>query len=430
PYLLNIADISAVHKTAENLLKIVLDEIKYVTEVLQVIIVAWCTDASSKSLKMQWLLWVQMPWIITLDCWCHQINLIVGNIFKVKGIFVKCIEDAIKVIKWFNNHSRALRMLNDIQQQKFLKVLCLILPILMHWTSHYLAICKKADAKKKAQEVIGILEGYNFWGNLKWVKNHLEPLAIAANITQSDNAHLDTVVLTLINLYQIYSDATCNFDETIAQAVLVSLKKCWAKADQPIFIVVLILNPYICSGCFARNSPYLFFASLWNQFSIKHSKLHNHIHPEKVQKEVLIKTNTLAKLGPPPQCKHAFGDNDGKEMIKVLVPTNNPAKSAHDSLNFTAIMNKMVTDASQEPTDALLGLVPAGQPRSAPCTSLTTSNPYYLTLKLLFHYPSASDSISASFWALIECWRAGKQGFENELEYHNFMNHDDSEAST
>ncbi|KAG5640391.1 hypothetical protein DXG03_008841 [Asterophora parasitica] len=269
------------------------------------------------------------------------------------------------------------------------------------------------------------------------VKDHLEPLAVTANVTQSDNACLDTVVLTLINLYRIYSDTTRNFDETFAQAILVSLEKRWAKAD----LHCCAPPQPICSVCFARNSPYLSFALLWKfvrdayqrlfkmnvepdhdfcavfveylnrtgdwsdegmsleyhraaaakEFGVKHSKLRNRIHPEKVRKEVLVKTNTLAKLDPPPRRKRAFGDDDGEEVIEALMPTNNHAESVHDPLNFTAIANEM------------LYIQDLPHP-----------------IKLLFHYPPASDSNSASFRALTERWRAGEQGFETELEYHNF----------
>ncbi|KAG5648218.1 hypothetical protein DXG03_006173 [Asterophora parasitica] len=107
---------------------------------------------------------------------------------------------------------------------------------------------------------------------------------------------------------------------------------------------------------------------IFSQFGVKHSKLCNRIHPEKVLKEVLVKTNTPAKLGPPPRRKRAFGNDDGEEMIEVLVPTDNPAESARDPLDFTAIANEMVADAS---TDAPSGPIPAGQPRSAPSTSST-----------------------------------------------------------
>ena len=52
PYLLNTHDISPDKKDSTNLLKIVLTEIIYYAQVLQLIIVGWCTDASGESAKM------------------------------------------------------------------------------------------------------------------------------------------------------------------------------------------------------------------------------------------------------------------------------------------------------------------------------------------------------------------------------------------
>ncbi|KIK74275.1 hypothetical protein PAXRUDRAFT_836014 [Paxillus rubicundulus Ve08.2h10] len=105
PYLLNTFDISGKPKTAENLLEIVSSEIKYSMDVLRVKIVAWLSDAGGDSAKMRRLLVCKMPHIIVIDCWSHQVNLIVGDIFKIKGIFAKIIDDALEVVKWFNNAS-------------------------------------------------------------------------------------------------------------------------------------------------------------------------------------------------------------------------------------------------------------------------------------------------------------------------------------
>ncbi|KIK79369.1 hypothetical protein PAXRUDRAFT_161450, partial [Paxillus rubicundulus Ve08.2h10] len=90
---------------------------------------------------------------------------------------------------------------------------------------------------------------------------HLEPLAIATNITQNDFTWLDTVLITLVNLY-------CQFlnpmlDGVVCAAVLASLEKHWAKADQPIFILAVVLNLYICASAFAINSPYRTPEKLW-----------------------------------------------------------------------------------------------------------------------------------------------------------------------
>ncbi|KIK76263.1 hypothetical protein PAXRUDRAFT_110784, partial [Paxillus rubicundulus Ve08.2h10] len=102
-------------------------------------IVAWCTDASGESAKMRCLLVQKMPHLVVVDCWAHQINLIVGDIFKIKHHFVQIINDTLEVVKWFNNHGQALGLLQDAQMAKFGQILALILPVLTRWTSHYLS---------------------------------------------------------------------------------------------------------------------------------------------------------------------------------------------------------------------------------------------------------------------------------------------------
>ncbi|KAF5374107.1 hypothetical protein D9615_008815 [Tricholomella constricta] len=496
PYLLNVADISALHKTAENLLEIVLQEIKYATEILKIIVVTWCTDASGESAKMRRLLKARMPWIITLDCWCHQINLVVGDIFKVKGVFVKCIEGAIEVVKWFNNHSRALGMLKEVQRQKLLKVLALILPVLTRWTSHYLAICRlldleivfkqllldsreivlrcageKTKAKLEAEAVIGVLEGWDFWPNLKrhvvdLIKAHLEPLAIAANVTQSDNARLDTIVLTLVNLYRVYSDESRGFDESISRAVespYRSFAILWnlvAKAYQRLFdtseepnhafrtafghyvhrtgewsdeamglpyhkkavvqeerVVNLItlwreLHPSLGDDSMGHptgppqgKSALVEIAMrihsatpnsaaterIFSQFGVKHSKHRNRTHPEKIRKEVLLKTNTLSKFGPPPRRKRTFGDEDGdhfetdSDILAPSQPEASPSINLTDPLHFGTMAREMVAEASRDLTDMAATMPPTPTPTPVtPTTTQPTNND--LTLKNLFHY--------------------------------------------
>lgn len=59
-----------------------------------------------------------------------QINLIVGDIFKLKGFFIAIIDDALEVVKWFNSHSQALGLLQSVQLHKLGKILALILPVL------------------------------------------------------------------------------------------------------------------------------------------------------------------------------------------------------------------------------------------------------------------------------------------------------------
>ncbi|KAL1739260.1 ribonuclease H-like domain-containing protein [Schizophyllum fasciatum] len=159
------------------------------------------------------------------------------------------------------------------------KVLALFLPALTRWTSHYLSTARlllletefkqllldsreelvlvagdTPAARDAAEEVLAIIEAPDFWLNLKKVKLHLQPLAIAANVTQSDHARLDTVLLTLANLYRVFSDPS--LDPSICTAVHKSLEKRWKKIDQDIFILAVIFNPYIRTACFPSTSPF------------------------------------------------------------------------------------------------------------------------------------------------------------------------------
>ena len=57
-------------------------------------------------------------------------------------------------------------------------------------------------------------------------------------------------MLTLGNLFHIYSNPT--LDSQIREAILSSLEKRWAKADQDVFILAVFLNPYIRQHPFSR----------------------------------------------------------------------------------------------------------------------------------------------------------------------------------
>lgn len=104
-------------------------------------IISVCTDNEGDAQKMWCLLHVLMPWLIVLVCWAHQINLIVGDYLSLWVDFLTCLPKAFLVIKWMNNHSRALGMLHWEQLQTYNKTLSLILPVITWWTAHYLSLC-------------------------------------------------------------------------------------------------------------------------------------------------------------------------------------------------------------------------------------------------------------------------------------------------
>lgn len=78
---------------------------------------------------------------------------------------------------------------------------------------------------------------------------HLEPLAMAANITQAANVCLDTVALTFTLLYHYFLTLPLETaqdrvaEEPIRKAVCATIDKCWLTSDQDVFIAAIILNP-------------------------------------------------------------------------------------------------------------------------------------------------------------------------------------------
>ncbi|KZT64718.1 hypothetical protein DAEQUDRAFT_769439 [Daedalea quercina L-15889] len=208
-----------------------------------------------------------------------KINLVTSDLFKgAADLFKDLLDDALEIIKWFNNHTWALGMLKDTMATKIGKVLCLILPVITHWTSHYLSVQQlikvehafrqllldmednlvkcagdKEEAQEKAMQIIAKLQ-LPFFHKLRHLSQHLAPLATATNLFQSDHMHLDIVLITIARLFHIFSEP--DLDLSACRAVLVSLEKRWAKQDQGIFILAVILNPYIRISAFERNSPF------------------------------------------------------------------------------------------------------------------------------------------------------------------------------
>lgn len=85
---------------------------------------------------------------------------------------------------------------------------------------------------------------------LNRVTRHLRPLAIAANIVQAAFCRIDQVLLTFGFLTMTYSNLTETEDAEGCNAIMASIEKRWAKADQEIFICSLILNPFIQTKAF------------------------------------------------------------------------------------------------------------------------------------------------------------------------------------
>lgn len=94
------------------------------------------------------------------------------------------------------------------------------------------------------------------------VVQHLEPLAIAANIFQAPTCRLDHVMLTLGNLLDFFNgvDSTEEGNDDVTRVMVASLERRWNKTDQELFILAVFFNPYIHARFF--NMDHLRLTSL------------------------------------------------------------------------------------------------------------------------------------------------------------------------
>lgn len=102
--------------------------------------------------------------------------------------------------------------------------------------------------------------------------HYLEPLAIAANITQASFCRIDQVLLTFGYLITKYSEDSMGHDKTAQSAIINSLERRWWKCDQEVFIAAVILNPYYQLVPFRKDDSLIWIA--WSEMLAMFRKLY------------------------------------------------------------------------------------------------------------------------------------------------------------
>ncbi|KAJ3713958.1 ribonuclease H-like domain-containing protein [Lentinula raphanica] len=256
-----VHDASKERKTAENLLKLMLDVISELEQEWKVKLVAFTSDASGESRKARKLLSLQRPDIVTPDCYAHQ--------------------SATELIAWIRSKSFLIALIHETQKSSGQCIITPLRAVLTQWTSHYIAfdclldlrptlvfilVTGDAASKQKARGMLSLIEDTNFWLAIARMKSHLEPLAIAANITQAAFCRLDQVLLTFAYLYMHFDGLQEQVDREIRAAVCSSIEACWAKSDQEVFIAAVLLNPFVVNP-FNIRLEWLNRAGLLNIFA-------------------------------------------------------------------------------------------------------------------------------------------------------------------
>ncbi|KIK76098.1 hypothetical protein PAXRUDRAFT_170934 [Paxillus rubicundulus Ve08.2h10] len=109
----------------------------------------------------------------------------------------------------------------------------------------------EAKTKAKAIKMMKCIKDALFWHAITQIKQHLEPLAFAANVTQATLCRIDTVLLTFGFLMMQYKSMMEDKDVWAVTTIIQSIKQRWAKYDQEISITAMILNPFYKTTLFS-----------------------------------------------------------------------------------------------------------------------------------------------------------------------------------
>ncbi|KZV67742.1 hypothetical protein PENSPDRAFT_44799 [Peniophora sp. CONT] len=230
-----------------------------------------------------------------------QVNLILGDFFKRNRELKEFLNQALAVVKWFNNHSVARGILGRWQTKVGLfTVLILILPCATRWTSYYnatkrllkvehairravrddatraeLLACagNKKEAKEQAAKVICTVEDDSFWDGLHLLLGVLKPMALASHATQTDHAHLGVVFGSLVRLYWSFSLPKLWKRQDMHEPIRNSIQKRFENTEYELLVLAILLNPYLRKAPFRDGSPFSSFAGCYELFERAYSRL-------------------------------------------------------------------------------------------------------------------------------------------------------------
>jgi len=195
---------------------------------------------------------------------------------------------------------------------------------------------------------------------------------------------------------------------------------------------------------------------VFSQFGIVHNKLRNRLHPEKVRKAVLVRSEIAthypvkiarkkrkfatvnddcdetsdseapstphhASSAPAPPVTTAIAQSTPPSVegspatVQPSAPPSTPPSDVAEP-SFTATANELIDEAKEvaaaEEEDVDDEPTPAAAP---PRVTAAVANRFLLAN--LFHYPN-SGSTATAFDTLEEFWKQGQTGLTNEVSYH------------
>jgi len=124
-------------KTGDRMFELMKADKTLMEEKYKITVGGWCADEGPDTKKGKRLMSEAFCWMIIIVCWAHQMNLVVGDLLRVKHELIEVIKTVLEIITWFNGHSVPLAWLQDEQQLTYNKSWIIFLPVITRWLAHY-----------------------------------------------------------------------------------------------------------------------------------------------------------------------------------------------------------------------------------------------------------------------------------------------------
>ncbi|GES95927.1 ribonuclease H-like domain-containing protein [Rhizophagus clarus] len=248
----------------------------------QIKINCFVSDSAGEYAAARRQLRIEYPNKIFLPCMAHQMNLVVGDIFKESLQYWKASKDAVRLVSYFHSSTYFTGLLRNEQMSCYGQTIALITPGETRWNSYYFCFHSvlKTEAALKAlitkcsperigtpstsrtglshqryrtntnnnennyknlpPDVIGIVNNVEFWIQLYELQNLLLPLCGALNKLQKDVARLYEIILCFGWIIKIFSS---HENEEFGNCMVTRLESRWAKWEQPLLLLSIILHP-------------------------------------------------------------------------------------------------------------------------------------------------------------------------------------------
>ncbi len=80
---------------------------------------------------------IEYPNKVFLPCMAHQVNLVVGDIFKESNIYQQTSTKAVKIVSYFHSSAYFTGLLRNEQKSLYGKTIALNTPGETRWNSYY-----------------------------------------------------------------------------------------------------------------------------------------------------------------------------------------------------------------------------------------------------------------------------------------------------